>query len=159
MRFLPARVHPGVTQQHRFPAERKVRRLASSSPLVWREQREEAEAEAEAGECSRNVLLVFLCLSLCLTAETRTAAVHLLYGENILPQSPRAVESSLPAQTLHRTKVPVLQVFIFDEERAQSASELLGPDLFSSTRTKLPNSETFPSFPRLLSLIFSGTSR
>lgn len=155
MRFLPARVHPGVTQQHRFPAERKVRRLASSSPLVWREQRE----EAEAGECSRNVLLVLLCLSLCLTAETRTAAVHLLYGENILPQSPRAVESSLPAQTLHRTKVPVLQVFIFDEERAQSASELLGPDLFSSTRTKLPNSETFPSFPRLLSLIFSGTSR
>lgn len=105
------------------------------------------------------VLLVFLCLSLCLTAETRTAAVHLLYGENILPQSPRAVESSLPAQTLHRTKVPVLQVFIFDEERAQSASELLGPDLFSSTRTKLPNSETFPSFPLLLSLIFSGTSR
>lgn len=43
--------------------------------------------------------------------------------------------------------------------RAQSASELLGPDLFSSTRTKLPNSETFPSFPLLLSLIFSGTSR
>lgn len=114
MRFPPARVHPGVTQQHRFPAERKVTRLTSSSPLVWREQREEAEAEAEAGECSRNVLLVLLCLSLCLTAGTRTAAVHLLHVENILSQTHTpAVESSLPAQTLHRTKVPVLQVFIF----------------------------------------------
>lgn len=102
MRFLPARVHRGATAQHRFPAERKVRRLASSSPLVWREQRE--EAEAEAGECSRNVLLVLLCLSPCLTAETRTAAVHLLYGENILPQSPRAVES-LPAQTNEGSRV------------------------------------------------------
>lgn len=144
MRFLPARVHPGVTQQHRFPAERKVRRLTSSSPLVWREQREEAEAEAEAGECSRIVLLVLLCLSLCLTAETRTAAVHLLYGENILPQSPRAVESSLPAQTLHRTKVPVLQVFIFDEEKAQSCLGLI----YSAVRAQ--SSQTRRLFLRFL---------
>lgn len=170
MRFLPSRVQPGVTQQHRFPAERGAIRLTCSSPLVWREQRE--EAEAEAGECSRNVLRVLLCLPLCLTAETRTAAVHLLCGENIVSQTPAGC-GVIPASTdftpNEGSRVTGFYFFLFflrfflnnhlDNEEAQSASELLGPDLFSSTRAKLPNSETFPSFPLLLSLIFSGTSR
>lgn len=141
MRFPPARVHPGVTQQHRFPAERKVIRLTSSSPLVWREQREEAEAEAEAGECSRIVLLVLLCSSLCLTAGTRTAAVHLLHVEKILSQTHSSC-GVIPASTDFtpnegsRFYLLFLRFFLknhLDEEKAQSASELLGPDLFSSS--------------------------
>lgn len=167
VRFPPARVHPGVTQQHRFPAERKVTRLTSSSPLVWREQREEAEAEAEAGECSRNVLLVLLCLSLFDCGDTNSRCAPAPCREYPLTDSHSSC-GVIPASTdftpNEGSRVTGFYLLFFlknhlDEEKAQSASELLGPDLFSSTRAKLPNSETFPSFPLLLSLISSGTSR